>query len=67
MFKIDKSRGSKVLEDVLGKDFAGIISSDYWGAYRKYARLFDVRVLEISPTPQMRFIHGLTFNTKILT
>jgi len=56
-----------VLEDVLGKDFAGIISSDYWGAYRKYARLFDVRVLEISPTPQMRFIHGLTFNTKILT
>jgi len=44
LFKIDKSRGSKVLEEMLGKDFAGIIGADYWGAYRKYARLFDVRV-----------------------
>ncbi len=44
LFKIDKSRGSKVLEEVLGRDFAGIIGADYWGAYRKYARLFDVRM-----------------------
>jgi len=44
LFKIDKSRGSKVLEEMLGKDFAGIIGADYWGAYRKYARLFDVRM-----------------------
>jgi len=44
LFKIDKSRGSKVLEKMLGKDFAGIIGADYWGAYRKYARLFDVRM-----------------------
>jgi len=44
LFKIDKSRGSKVLEEVLGEDFAGIIGADYWGAYRKYARLFDVRM-----------------------
>jgi transposase len=44
LFKINKSRGSKVLEEMLGKDFAGIIGADYWGAYRKYARLFDVRV-----------------------
>jgi transposase len=44
LFSIDKSRGSKVLEEMLGKDFAGIIGADYWGAYRKYARLFDVRV-----------------------
>jgi len=44
LFKIDKSRGSKVLEEMLGKNFAGIIGSDYWGAYRKYARLFDVRM-----------------------
>lgn len=44
LFKIDKSRGSKVLEEMLGKDFAGIIGADYWGAYRKYARLFDVRL-----------------------
>ena len=44
LFKIDKSRGCKVLEETLGKDFAGIIGADYWGAYRKYARLFDVRL-----------------------
>jgi hypothetical protein len=42
--KIDPSRGSGVLEDVLTKAFAGIIGADYWGVYRKYARLFDVRV-----------------------
>lgn len=44
LFKIDKSRGSKVLEEMLGEDFAGIIGADYWGAYRKYSRLFDVRM-----------------------
>lgn len=44
LFRIDKSRGSGVLERMLGKDFTGIICADYWGAYRKYARLFDVRV-----------------------
>ena len=44
LFKIDKSRGCTVLEEVLGKGFGGIIGADYWGAYRKYARLFDVRL-----------------------
>ncbi len=44
LFKIDPSRGSGVLETMLGKTFAGIIGADYWGAYRKYARLFGVRV-----------------------
>jgi transposase len=44
LFKIDKARGSEVLERMLGKDFSGIVCADYWGAYRKYARLFDVRV-----------------------
>jgi len=44
LFRIDASRGSKVLEKMLGKDFAGIVCADYWGAYRKYARLFDVPV-----------------------
>jgi transposase len=44
MFHIDASRGSGVLETVLGQDFAGVICADYWGAYRKYARLFDVRM-----------------------
>jgi transposase len=44
LFRIDESRGSGVLERMLGKDFTGIICADYWGAYRKYARMFDVRV-----------------------
>jgi transposase len=44
LFRIDVSRGSRVLEKMLGKRFGGIICSDYWGAYRKYARLFDVSV-----------------------
>jgi transposase len=44
LFKIDASRGSNVLERTLGKDFSGIICGDFWGTYRKYARLFDVPV-----------------------
>lgn len=44
LFRIDKSRGSEVLERMLGSGFAGLICADYWGAYRKYARLFDVRM-----------------------
>jgi transposase len=44
LFKIDPSRGCGVLEKTLGKTFGGIIGADYWGAYRKYARLFDVRM-----------------------
>jgi len=44
LFRIDKSRGCEVLEKMLGSEFAGLICADYWGAYRKYARLFDVRM-----------------------
>lgn len=43
-FKIDKSRGSKVIIDTLGKDFEGIIGCDYFSAYRKYMKDFDVLV-----------------------
>ena len=44
VFHIDPSRGSGVLEEILGDEFAGVIGSDYWGAYRKYARLFGARM-----------------------
>jgi transposase len=37
VFKIDPSRGSDVLLDVLGQNFQGILGTDFWGAYRKYA------------------------------
>ena len=44
LFRIDKSRGSQVLIEVLGKEFNGVLSCDYFSAYRKYMREFDVRV-----------------------
>ena len=44
LFKIDKSRGSKVLIEVLGREFDGIIGSDYFSAYRKYIKDFNVTV-----------------------
>lgn len=39
LFRIDKSRGSQVLLDVLGEEFDGLIGCDYFSAYRKYMRL----------------------------
>ena len=36
VFKIDQSRGSQVLEEVLGEAFGGVLGSDYFSAYRKY-------------------------------
>lgn len=44
VFKIADSRGSKVLIDVLGEDFAGVIGCDYFSAYRKYMKDFDILV-----------------------
>jgi transposase len=43
-FHIDESRESQVLFDVLGDTFGGTIGCDYWGAYRKFARLSDAVV-----------------------
>ena len=44
LFKIADSRGSKVLIDVLGEDFAGVIGCDYFSAYRKYMKDYDVLI-----------------------
>jgi len=44
LFKIDKSRGSKVLIDVLGEEFDGVLGTDYFSAYRKYMRVFNVSI-----------------------
>ena len=44
LFKIDKSRGSKVLIEVLGKEFDGVPGCDYFSAYRKYMNDFDVTI-----------------------
>ena len=39
MFKIDPSRASDVLVEVLGEEFDGLLGCDYFSAYRKYMRL----------------------------
>lgn len=39
LFKIDPSRSSQVLVEVLGEEFAGVLGCDYFSAYRKYMRL----------------------------
>jgi transposase len=44
LFKIDPSRGSQVLLDVLGEEFAGVLGCDYFSAYRKYMADFGVLV-----------------------
>ena len=41
LFKISPSRGSDVLVEVLGTEFAGLLGCDYFSAYRKYMRLND--------------------------
>ena len=44
LFRIDKSRGSAVLIEVLGKEFDGVLGCDYFSAYRKYMTDFNVTV-----------------------
>ena len=44
LFKIDKSRGSKVLIEVLGKEFDGVLGCDYFSAYHKYMKDFNVSI-----------------------
>jgi transposase len=44
LFKIDKSRGSQVLLDVLGKEFNGALGCDYFSAYHKYMTDFNITV-----------------------
>jgi transposase len=44
LFKIDESRGSDVLVDMLGEEFNGILGCDYFSAYRKYMKDFGVLV-----------------------
>jgi len=39
VYRISPSRGTEVLLDVLGEEFAGLLGCDYFSAYRKYMRL----------------------------
>jgi len=44
LFRIDPSRGSGVLREVLGEAFGGVLGADYFSAYHKYMGDCDVRV-----------------------
>jgi transposase len=44
LYKIDPSRGSDVLIEVLGREFNGLLGCDYFSAYRKYMRVCHVAV-----------------------
>ncbi len=44
LFKIDKSRSSRVLLDVLGENFNGVLGCDYFSAYHKYMDDFSITV-----------------------
>jgi len=60
LFRIDKSRGSKVLVDVLGKEFDGVIGCDFWGAYKKYMRLHENVLLQFCMAHLIRDVKYLT-------
>jgi transposase len=44
VYHISPSRGSVVLEELLGADYDGIISSDFFSAYRKFKRLSNAKL-----------------------
>jgi transposase len=44
LFRIDQSRGSQVLIEILGREFEGTLGCDYFSAYRKYMKDFNVLV-----------------------
>ena len=44
VFKISPSRASKVLVEVLGKEFDGVLGCDYFSAYRKFMKDFNVTI-----------------------
>jgi transposase len=44
VFHINPSRSSAVLKEILGENFAGTISSDFFSAYQKFSKKYKVRL-----------------------
>ncbi len=44
LFKIDPTRSADVLIKVLGAEFDGVLGCDFFSAYRRYMREFDIRL-----------------------
>lgn len=59
LFKIDKSRSTQVLIDVLGESFNGALGCDYFSSYRSYMRRFDT-VLQFCIAHLIRDVRFLT-------
>jgi hypothetical protein len=77
LFRIDKSRGSQVILDVLGEEFDGVLGCDYFSAYRKYMKdcsvtvqfclahlIRDIRFLSEHPDPATK-IYGCALLDKV--
>lgn len=60
LFKIDPSRGSQVLLQVLGDEFDGVLGCDYFSAYRKYMRLNENVLVQFCLAHLIRDIKFLT-------
>ena len=59
LFKIDKTRSTQVLIDVLGEAFNGALGCDYFSSYQSYMRRFDV-VLQFCIAHLIRDVRFLT-------
>jgi transposase len=44
LYRIDAHRNAEVLMDTLGEEFAGILGCDYFSAYRRYMKEYDIRL-----------------------
>ena len=45
LYQIDKSRGSKVVDNILGKEYHGVLISDFYSAYNKLQAVAKQRCL----------------------
>lgn len=52
-FHIDPTRSSQVLRDVLGESFEGVLSCDYFSAYRKYLGDTQIGATESDQNPHI--------------
>jgi transposase len=59
VFKIDPTRSSAVLVEMLGAEFNGVLGCDYFSAYRRYMREFDI-VLQFCLAHLIRDVKYLT-------
>jgi transposase len=64
VFHIAHSRSSKVLLELLGKDYAGVITCDFYSAYKKFKRLSkaSLQLCWSHLIREVRFFEGLPDN-----